>query len=126
MFGAAELSHMREAQTGHFLDTCVIQTAVETLDSFRQMVITYPADSTALACGLDMRPGNEAHSTTATVLDYDATIRLALGTVVTEKDRIKVTKRFDETLVTPLVFEIVSPAQQGASGLRYRLRRLQT
>ena len=125
MFTAAELAHMREAQTGHLPDTCYIQTAVEALDAFRQMVTTFPADSAAIDCGLDMRPGAEHTGVSGTVLDYDATIRLPLGTVVTPKDRIKVTKRFDETLATALIFEIISPYQQGASGLRYRLRRLE-
>jgi len=124
-FTTDDIANMRSCQSLHMMDTAVIQARVQTLDTFGQMVETFPADSVAVVCGLDMRPGVERHTTEGNTITYDATIRLPIGTVITPADRIKITKRFDETLAVPLVYEVMSPIQQGVSGLRYALRRLE-
>jgi len=123
-FTADELSEMRSAQTDHMMDTCVIQSATETVDGFGEYVRTY-ADGSAIDCGLDMRSGSERDGADNIILEWDATLRLAITVSVTEKDRIKVTKRFGETLGSALVYEVVSPIQRGPSGIRVLLRRLQ-
>lgn len=124
-FTTDDLSDMQSCQTQHMMDTCVIQARVQTADTFSQMVETFPVDSAAIYCGLDMRPGVERHTTEGNTIQYDATIRLPIGTVVTPADRIKITKRFDVALTVALVYEVMSPIQQGPSGLRYALRRLE-
>lgn len=126
MFSTDDLTNMRTTQQNHLMDTCVLQACVQTADSFGEEVETWPADSAALVCGLDMRPGAERHGLDKTVLEYDATIRLPIGTAPDAKDRIKVTKRFGEALGAPLIFNIVGPIQRGPSGVRLLLKRVET
>ena len=62
-----------------------------------------------------MRPGVERHTSEGNTVQYDATIRLASRDGdCTDLDRVKITKRFGETLTVPLVYEIMSPLQQGS------------
>jgi hypothetical protein len=124
-FTADELTGMRTAQDGHMMDTYVPQVYSETFGSFRESIITY-TDGAAAICGLDMRPGTERHSSDNTILEYDAIVRLPIGTTPNPRDRIKITKRFGETLATALVFEIVGPIQRGPSGIRLLLKKVAT
>ena len=134
-FSADELAWMRAAQDGHMPDTGNVMPYSANLDSFAQSVNTWPTDSASIACGLDMRPGSEKLGSfegysrsiaTGTILEYDATVRVPIGTSVDVRDRFKVTKRFGETLSTALVFDIVAPPQRGPSGLRLLLKRIET
>lgn len=124
MFSASELANMRTAQDGHMMDTGYIQVRTASADSFGEMVETFTESVTATALGLDMRPGNERHGADMTVTTYDATARLPIATSIDVKDRIRVTKRFGETLGTPLVFEVSAPVQRGPSGVRVQLRKV--
>ena len=124
-FSAADLTNMRETQENHMMDTCVIQAYVQTADTFNELVETWPADSAALSCGLDMRPGSERHQTDKTVVNYDATIRIPLTTTPDPRDRLKVTKRHGEALGAPLVYNIIGPVQRGPSGNRLLLKRIE-
>lgn len=126
MFSTTDLANMRTAQESHMLDTCVTQTVVETRDSFGELVETWPVDSAALVCGLDMRPGSERHGSEKTVLEYDATLRLPITSAPGAKDRVKITHRFGEALVVPLIYEITGPIQRGPSGIRLLLKRVET
>lgn len=126
MFSAGDLTNMRTTQVAHMMDTCVFQAVVETADTFGELVQTWPNDSAAVTCGLDMKPGFERHGVDNTVLNYDATLRLPIASTPSVKDKIKVTKRFDEALGTPLVYEIIGPIQRGPSGIRLLLKRVET
>lgn len=123
MFSVNDLSYMRKVQTDHMMDTCIIQTMSRTLDSYGQMIESY-TDGTAQACGLDMRPGSERKGTDSTMLEYDATLRLAITAAPDAKDRIKITHRFGEA-ITPLVYDIAGPIQRGPSGIRLLLKRVE-
>jgi hypothetical protein len=125
MFTASELAGFRTAQDLHMLDTYIPQVYSETKNSFGEMIATY-TDGTAGICGLDMRQGIERYGPDKTVLEYDATVRLPIATTPDARNRIKVTKRFGETLATALVFEIVGPIQRGPSGIRLMLKRVET
>jgi hypothetical protein len=116
---------MRTAQTGHMLDTCYINVYSRTFNSYGEPVEVWSSPLTTTACGLDMRPGSETPGEDYTSLAYDATVRLPIGTTIDTRDRITVTKRFGETLVTPLVFRIEGPIQRGPSGIRLALRRVE-
>ena len=122
-FTAQDLTAMRHAQDGHMMDTGNIQPATITLDTFGQAVETWPSNSASIACGLDMRAGSERHGIEKVIVEYDATVRLPISTTVDLRDRFRITKRFDETLATPLVFDIISPIQRGPSGVRLMLRK---
>lgn len=125
-FTEAELTFMRAAQDGRMMDTGNIQPVSATVDTFGQSVETWPTNSDDIACGLDMRPGSERHGADKTVIQYDATVRLPISTTFDLRDKFRVTKRFGETLATPLVFEFVSPIQRGPSGIRAMLKRIET
>lgn len=125
-FSAAELADMRTAQTGHMLDTGNIQPVSASTDTFGQVVETWPTNSADLAVGLDMRPGTERIGADMTLTEYDAILRMPITAAPSVRDRIRITKRFTETLSTALVFEIVGPIQRGPSGIRILLRRVET
>lgn len=124
MLSPRDLAFMRATQTAHMMDECDLQTCTQTIDSFGQMVETF-SDGSAQACGLDMRTGAERRGAQNTVLQYDASIRLAITANPSAKDRVKVTKRFGESLTTALVYEIVGPVQRGPSGIRLLLKRIE-
>ena len=124
MLSSEHLTRMRSAAVDHMMDTCVIQTCTQTADTFGEMVETF-ADGSAQVCGLDMRPGSERKGKESTVVMYDATLRLAITSTPSAKDRIKITKRYGETLSTALVFGIVGPIQRGPSGIRLQLKKLE-
>lgn len=126
MLSAADLAFMRTAQTDHMPDTGNMQPVSIAQDAFGQIVETWPTNSADIACGLDMRPGSERHGKDKTVIEYDATVRLAITIAVDPRDKFRVTKRFGETLSTALVYAIISPVQRGPSGIRLLLRRIET
>lgn len=123
-FTSAELTDMRTAQDGHMMDTCYLQTYSRTFNTFGEPVETWTDAENSTACGLEMKPGRELRMKDKTPVEYDAIIRLPIATVPDEKDRIKITKRFGETITPSLVFEIVAPIQRGPSGIRLLLRKI--
>ena len=125
MLNSTDLLNMRAVNEMTMHDTCVRQVYSATSNSMNEDVVTY-TDQAAIACGLDMRPGSERHSQSYTSLEFDATIRLPVTTTIDPRDRLKITKRYGETLATALVFEIVGPVQRGPSGIRLALKRVET
>lgn len=125
MFSAADLTGMRAAQVAHMMDTCVFQANVQTKSADGQNVDTWPVDSGDVVCGLEMKSGSERHGTEMVLLEYDAMIRLPIASNPNVRDRIKVTKRFNED-IADLVFDIVGPIQRGPSGIRLLLKRIET
>ena len=125
-FSDTDLANMKLTQEGHMMDTCVLQAAVQTADTYNQLVETWPADADAISCGLDMRPGSERHGIDNTVINYDATVRLPFATAPDLKDRVKITKRFGTALAAPLEYDIVGPIQKGPSGVRLLLKIIET
>ncbi len=126
MLPTEDLAMMRAAQNSHMPDICCIQARVSTPTSGTNKIVdTWPTDSAEITCGLDMRPGNMRHSEKFTAITYDATLRLPLGTLVKANDRVKITKRFGETLSVPLIYSVMSPVQQGPSAIRIVLQRVE-
>lgn len=123
VFDTSDLTNMRTAQTDHMLDECYIQALTQTTNTFGEVVNSWADSGSAIACGLDMRPGSETRNANKTIVQYDAVLRLAITTTVDETQRIRVTKRFGES-ITPLVFDILSPIQRGPSGIRLLLNKV--
>ncbi len=124
-FSAAELTAMRTAQQEAMQDTAYVQTHTQTSDSMGAPVHTYTDAATTIVCGLDMRPGSERHTAQDSQTQYDATARLPIATIITTADRLKIIKRFGETLATALVFDVVGPVQRGPSGIRVLLKKVE-
>lgn len=123
-FSADELANFRTAQSGHMMDTAVRQVYARTYNTFNEPIEAWTDQSGTIDCGLDTRPGTERHTQNMTTLEYDATLRLPIATVIDAKDRIKITHRFGEALSTALIFRIEGPIQRGPSGIRVLLRRV--
>ena len=121
-----DLSWMREVQEAAMLDTCYLQALSETQDTMGQHVKSWADRGNALACGLEMRPGSETRNADMTITKYDAVIRLPITAVPAIGERIRVTKRFGETLDTALLFQVNSPIQRGPSGIRVTLEIVET
>ena len=126
MFTACDLKNMRDAQYEHMQDMCSIlaYTAGTANEYNEQDAPTYPVQS-VIACGLEMKSGSEKWQADMTPINYDATLRLPIGTQITELDRVEITSRYAE-FPDALTFEIVSPIQRGASGIRLLLRKVVT
>ena len=125
-FSTADLTNMRECQALHMMDECKIQAVVQTKNTMNELVETWPVDGAAIDCGLDPRPGLERHETDKSIINYDATLRMPYASVPTPNDRIKITKRYGTALGVPLVYDIVGPIQQGPSGIRILLKKIET
>lgn len=123
MFTETDLANMRATQDLYMQDRCkILVYAAGTVDDYGEPSSpTYTAGS-EISCGLDMRPGSERHGQSLTTITYDATLRLPIDTALKETDRITITKRYDED-TTDLTYEIASPPQRGASGLRVLLKK---
>ena len=125
-FTEDDLECMRDTQTGHMLDLCVIMafTPGAANEYNEDDAFTY-VDSAPLECGLNMNPGTRTFGEEMTVIRYDAIVRLPLHTPMTEKDHIRVIARFGE-FTDGQEWEIVSPIDRGPSGIRVYLRRVVT
>ena len=112
---------MRADQAGHYNDTCIVQTLSTTRDSTGAVLNTYP-DGSAISCGFEPKGGTERKAADGTAVITDATVRVPIGTTITAKDRVKITKRHG-TSITALVFGVASEPQRGPSGLVIELRK---
>ena len=115
-----ELTQMRADQANHYNDTCVIQTLSTARDTTGAVLPTY-TDGSAISCGFEPTGGTERKAAGGTAVITDATVRLPIGTTVTAKDRVKITKRHG-TSITALVFGVAGEPQRGPSGLVVELR----
>lgn len=123
MLDDKQLQHFQERQAASLMDTCHHLVYSESQNAINEVVATYTENNTDVPCGLK-QSGNERSRKNDTVVQYDATIRLTLSERWNVRDRIKITKRFGVALATPLTYDIVSPAQEGPSGLQYLLRKV--
>ncbi len=82
---------------------------------------TYTA-GTEIVCGF--RPsGREVEDSNQTYKVTEAKIRLPASTVIVEKDRITITKRFG-TAITPATFEVFGPTISGPSGMVVKVKKV--
>lgn len=125
-FTAADLSAMRDVQNGHMQDEGYFQALTQTTNTYGEVIDTWADSGSAVACGVDMRSGSERRTDNKTIVNYDASLRVAVTEMQSELKRFRVTKRFNETLTTPLIFDILSPIQRGPSGNRLLLNKVST
>jgi len=123
MLSSSDITDMRETQTESLMDVCHFQTRAVEKNSFGETIESWSDAPADIACGLDTRPGRETRKNNMTVTVYDAVLRLAIDNAPSETQRISIIKRNGEN-VPPLIYEIVSPVQRGATGNRILLRRV--
>jgi hypothetical protein len=119
-FTAAELTDFRAFATDSMLDECVILNLVRDRDEGGEETKTY-VDGVTSICGLSTNQGTLVNALDKSVLTYDGTLRLPMGTMVDETNHIRITKRVGED-VTPFEYSIASPVQRGPIALRIRLK----
>lgn len=129
MFTAADLANMRLAHTDRLQDSCYLQALTATPDGYGDPVRSWANTGSEIPCGLEMRAtlssNSELRETDKTVVSTEAILRLPVGTVVTETQRVNVTKRHGES-ITAIVFNIISPIQRGPSGIILFLQKVST
>lgn len=119
-FTSTELERMQDTQVAAMQDRCKIGAYSSDADGYGnpQAEYTYGDE---IECGVMHLKPREAQAS-GEVPVIDAALRLSIETVIDERDRIKVIKRFGELLDVPQVFEIEGPARRGPSGLVLDLR----
>ena len=123
------LARLRGAYGDWMLDTCVHQTRGTSQDAYGQLVETY-SDALTYACGVDLTSSQassrEIRQADQTIVQTDGVLRLPLSAlgVVSAKSRIRLTKRYGETLGAALTFEVEGEPRPGPLGLICDLRRL--
>ena len=111
---------MRSTQSGAMQDVCRV-------GAYQSVANTYgnPAPEwiygAEVACGLEHVNPREVQAS-GEVPVIDARLRLPIATAIDERDRIRIEKRFGESLTDPQIFEIEGPVKQGPSGLVLGLR----
>jgi hypothetical protein len=122
-FSATELNHMQDTQKSAMMDVCVLMHYSEVADLLNHPVPTW-TDGEILNCGLDMRGGEEQAGDGRIIVKWEAIMRLPIDTTLNLQDRIRILERFGHSTI-PITYQIVSPVQQGPSGLRVRLQRVE-
>lgn len=119
-FSSTELDRMRDTQDAAMQDACdLLIYGVTGMDSHGMPIEGYVLQATS-ACGLDLRASREMLNAEMHV--YDARLRLPIGTVISNVDRVRVTHRFGEMQETPIEFDLIGEVRKGPSGLLVNLR----
>lgn len=120
MFSTIELNGMREVQTAHMMDTCVIYHVTGRTKDRRGQYIKAFDNGTPSICGVQMEP-QSLYGETMRAVDIDIILRLPLGTVVAPQDEIEIVKRFGEA-VPARRYEVERFTNDGPSGCRAYLK----
>lgn len=124
MIDSNQIAHFRERQAASLMDTCHRLVHSYTTNDTNEQIDSYAESNTDIPCGLEQLTGSEIRRDKDIIVSYDAKIRLLITQTFEVGDRVKITKRFGETLSTAIIYDIVSPAQRGPSGIRYLLKKV--
>lgn len=127
-FSTTELTGMRSAQADHMMDTCLVREHSDGARSARGLVSSDFTDATPIDCGLELKFGFERYvgmtDRNVKYIQYNGILRVPIGTVITEKDIVRITHRHGEAITPALDFEVVSPETRGATASRYLLKKV--
>jgi len=112
---AGEISGFRSIFLWHLSDTCQILTAVITYNALNEPTTGFTTGS-AITCGFRYANSSDVRRPDLFPLIVDAVIRLPWDTVVSELDRVKLTKRYGIALTTPEVYDLVGIPMLGPAG----------
>lgn len=118
-FSAAELARMQGTQTSAMQDTCLIYAYSVIGTDVYGLPIKDHVPGDPVPCGYD--PVAKEVQLPGAVGMIDAKLRLPIGTVVTEHDRIAITHRYGVG-VQPLMHTVFGPPERGPSGLVVNLK----
>lgn len=124
MFSDDELSAMQDAQEAHMMDEVIHLVWSSSKDALNADVSTWTVAAARLPCGIDMTGGNEQRDGGRTVENWNLTLRLPLGTAFDMRDRFQISKRFGRSVLNGTIYEIISPAEEGPSGIVVRCMKI--
>jgi head-tail adaptor len=124
LFSSGELAEMRGAQEAHMMDEVVRMVWSSTKDALNADVSKW-TDGKIIACGIDMTGGSEQRDSGKFMVTWDVRLRMPLGTAFDLRDRFRISSRFGQPTNTNIVYEIVSPAEEGPSGIVISLRKVE-
>lgn len=120
-FSPGELGDMRDTQEGAMMDTALLgERVVLSTDDYGMPVVGW-SWSAPIVCGLDPTKHVEVMDGTEVIMT-DAVLRLPVDALITHVDRVRVTHRYGEMLLTPWTFAVIGMARLGPSGLLLNLR----
>jgi len=102
-------------------DLCEIGAMTRTADAHGQLIPSYSYGA-SIVCGFDPTGGRGAReavtmSSGVTLSEQTPTVRLPLGTVVLQGDRVKITTRAGVALTSALVYDVVGAVRQGLTSV---------
>jgi hypothetical protein len=115
---------MRQVQEDHMMDEVIRMVWSSTKDALNADVPTW-TDGKSIICGIDMTGGSEQRDSAKITVTWDVRLRLPLGTAFDLRDRFRISRRFGQPTNTNTVYEIVSPAEEGPSGIVVSLRKVE-
>lgn len=114
LFSAQELDDLDDVQTMHMMDTCLLAEPTITTNIYNLPEESFNWNTAKKhECGFD---GNPSRELLAQVPDSQAVIRLPISITITNRARIRITKRHGRT-ITAITFAVIGEPRQGPSGL---------
>jgi len=105
-----EMARMRVESGESMFDTCNILTwSAGTPDNYNTPISSFTPAAEDIACSYDPRSSSERRGSDLTKVMYDATVRLPLGIVVDEMDKIQIISRFGDELDEPIEYGLNGP-----------------
>lgn len=103
------------------MDTCIIMAFADGATNDYGNPSDVYTDGAPTICGYKPTGTREVQQGNETVL-IDAELRLPIATAIKSTDKVRLTKRFGES-ITALTFAVVGQPARGPSGLVVKLRR---
>ena len=123
-FSVSELLGMQETQESAMMDLCDISRISNSgTDGYGKPRRTWVTIYDDVPCGFGYPTPREAMGL-AQAEQIDAKLRLALGTDITNLDRVTITDRFGVAETDPITYEVGGPIEQGPSGIIIWLRKV--
>lgn len=119
-----QLASMQAKQKEMMQDTCRIQTYADGVtNEYGKPTPKWTEREIDIPCGVSFSNRQwESQGTEESLIER--VIRLPMDTIISQKDRVRVTHRFGVALTSPEVYEVLGEAIRGASGLRVNVRRV--
>lgn len=123
VFSASELAALQATQRSAMQDSCRILRYSAVTDDYGNPAPVYTAGG-EIACGVEMleRQAGEMFGSAETPA-ADVRLRLPISTVISNVDRVRITKRYGVTM-TAVDYDVMQPAMRGPSGLVVMLRQV--
>jgi hypothetical protein len=123
---SGELARIQSSQLETLHDTCIIQTFSSSgSNTFGSPVVTY-TDGSPVKCALWENNGIKEYRGNVILTEADATLRLPANTVITTKDRVKITYIYGSPVTGSFIYAVYSEPKNGLSGQVVELKRFST